>query len=783
MLSGMENAGGAATPTGADETNLSADNYPQPDTEMQLPSWMEAPTADLGEAERFLRILAPDGQVTFQTFDDNPRKDAGLAKIRHGTLTDNAQALTTLNNAGAGVFVMVNEGDGKGRKAANVVRVCALFGDLDGAPLEPVLAVTPKPQIIVESSPGKWHAYWLVSDCHTDHFAGLQKAIAQRFDSDPKVHDLPRVMRLPGFLHRKDNPFKTRIHQINQAAPYPTAEVVAGLGLTTLKKTQATKPLITDGECITEGGRDNALMSRAGTMREKGFDADEILAALKVVNQKRCVPPLSDAEVLRIAKSAGRYPAGSSPVGLQFPEIVAAVEADPVLNNLMVSAPTEDSVALIFERAADERLKYAADFGKWLRWDGRRWEVDDLGHASHMVREISRRANNEGKAGVASSKFASGVERFAKCAPTIATRGATFDADNYLLNTPLGTIDLRVNEIRQHSPNDRITKMTAVSPSSDGADLFRRFLSDITGGDAALQEFLQVSLGACLSGAVEGHWLLFWKGSGRNGKNTLGDLVAWAMGDYAIKISAAVLMAKKHESHPTELAQLRGVRLAVASEIAAGEHWHESRIKELTGDATISARFMHQDFFTFNRTHKHLIFGNNQPQIRSVDGAIRSRLKIVPFSQSFIGREDMTLPDRLRDQAGGYCLQWLIEGHRKWLELGRKLPECKSVNDESDDYFASQSTIEMWLDERCAVDLKDKQPASTYPTSATLYQDYAQWKRARGEHALSQSVWGEQMTAKFKRVKSNGVRYLGVRVVDWNPWNPHPVYPVCSPLL
>ena len=166
----------------------------------------------------FIKMLAPDGIVTFQTFDDNKvRKNMGLARVFHGTLDQHIESLTKLNQQGAGVFIMVNEGDGvihagnkTCRTASNVIQVRALFADLDGSPLEPLLEYS-QPDIIVESSPCKWHCYYLTDDCPLDEFKLSQKQIAQKFNSDPKVCDLPRVMRLPGFWHQKDTPFMSCI--------------------------------------------------------------------------------------------------------------------------------------------------------------------------------------------------------------------------------------------------------------------------------------------------------------------------------------------------------------------------------------------------------------------------------------------------------------------------------------------------------------------------------------------------------------------------------------------
>ena len=168
---------------------------------------------DLEEARRFLDLLDPGGLFVFQTFKESESATgaARYPKILHGTLDEHADTLSSINQQGGGIFMMVNAGDGKGRKAKNVVRVRAVFVDLDGSPLEPVTASAPHPSIVVNSSPGRWHAYWLVSDYPLDEFSAKQQQLIAKFNSDPSVHDLPRVMRLPGFFHCKAEPFMSRV--------------------------------------------------------------------------------------------------------------------------------------------------------------------------------------------------------------------------------------------------------------------------------------------------------------------------------------------------------------------------------------------------------------------------------------------------------------------------------------------------------------------------------------------------------------------------------------------
>lgn len=184
-------------------------------------SGVVAPKVSKVEAMRFFNIMAPGERITFQTFTDagpgkvKPRPDP-LACILHGYPEERFDALCRLNARGAGVFWMVNRGDGKGRSTKNVVEVRYPFADLDGAPLSPVIESPYPPHVVVESSPAKYHAYWQNVDCLLDCFTPMQIALARHFDADESVSDLPRVLRVPGFLHQKGKPFMTRIVSVHK---------------------------------------------------------------------------------------------------------------------------------------------------------------------------------------------------------------------------------------------------------------------------------------------------------------------------------------------------------------------------------------------------------------------------------------------------------------------------------------------------------------------------------------------------------------------------------------
>lgn len=170
---------------------------------------MATPQTRIDMAGRFLEVFEESGPITFQLFSEvaeNPR-----ARQFTAPFSDVSDALAKANQSGFGVFFMVNQGDGKGRRSENVKGVRALFLDLDGSPLEPVLECSLEPHFVVESSPGRFHVYYMAEEVPLAEFTKLQRALARKFGGDESVCDLPRVMRVPGFLHQKREPFLCRV--------------------------------------------------------------------------------------------------------------------------------------------------------------------------------------------------------------------------------------------------------------------------------------------------------------------------------------------------------------------------------------------------------------------------------------------------------------------------------------------------------------------------------------------------------------------------------------------
>jgi len=259
------------------------------------------------EGGRLLALLAGgDAKVTFQTFDETSAGRRALARILHGTLSHHAEELSSLNAAGASINFMVNEGDGRGRRKANVLAVRALFVDLDGAPLQPVLDGPLRPHAVVQSSPGRFHAYWLVGGVELAEFTPFQRAIAARFGGDRTVTDLARVMRLPGSMHNKGLTVPCELVSLDDFPRYTREDVAAAFPIDRPASATPPKLQVVDGS-IPEGERNETLFNLARGFVNKGYGADQVLDRVQAVNAKKCAVPLCATEVDAIVASAVAY--------------------------------------------------------------------------------------------------------------------------------------------------------------------------------------------------------------------------------------------------------------------------------------------------------------------------------------------------------------------------------------------------------------------------------------------------------------------------------------------
>jgi putative DNA primase/helicase len=218
-----------------------------------------------------------------------------------------------------------------------------------------------------------------------------------------------------------------------------------------------------------------------------------------------------------------------------------------------LSSPSDDAIALRFAARHASELRFVANWGQWLRHNGRQWRHDDTLQVRDLARDVCRESGEEfdpkTAVKVQSAKTISAIESLARADRRLAATVDQWDADPWLLNTPDGVVDLKTGILRFHRVEDYMTKITAVGPGGN-CPLFLAFLNRIMNGDHELISYLQRVFGYGLTGEISEHALFFWYGTGANGKSVLLSTVSGLLGDYHSVAPIETFTASNSDRHP-----------------------------------------------------------------------------------------------------------------------------------------------------------------------------------------------------------------------------------------
>lgn len=485
----------------------------------------------------------------------------------------------------------------------------------------------------------------------------------------------------------------------------------------------------------------------------EGADVSDWLDSGNTVDQLR-----------ELAAAAAKWKTEASKL---FPKLGKHAEASnrPKLGHFPL---TDTGLAERFAQQHAGRVRYCYPWGKWLAWDGRRWNEDATGIVEQLAKRTARSILQEAAAESDSDRmkdlcrFAASAEsahrrramlQLAQSEPGIPVLPDVLNTDPWALNVLNGTIDLRTGELRKHRPEDLITKLAPVEYQPDAkCPVWLRFLTDIFKGNSELVGFVQRLLGYCLTGNVSEQVLPIFYGTGSNGKSTLVNVVLGLLGDdYSIKAPPDMLMLK-YGTHPTERADLHGKRFVACIETEEGRRLAESLTKDLTGGDKIRARRMREDYWQFDPTHKIVLACNHKPVIKGTDHAIWRRVRLVPFMVVIPDAEqDTALPEKLRAEMAG-ILAWCVRGCRDWQRDGLGNPG--EVQAATGDYRQEQDTIGGFLAECCT--LGDMLTVK----ASVLLEAYREWS---GDKKFAQRRFGLALTERgYERFHNRGTWYRGI---------------------
>lgn len=566
---------------------------------------------------------------------------------------------------------------------------------------------------------------------------------------------------------------------------------------------------------ITKGSRNNTLSRFAGRVLKKYGECDKAHEVF-LEQAEKCDPPLEDSELNTIWFSALKFFRNkvSKDSGYIPPDQYNNDFGDGA-GSLRPEDYSDVGQAKVLSREYGDELKFTAatDF---IRFDGEVWVEDkqmavgacvefldlqlqdakdsievamkalvDAGYDESVVKQGSKALAKEIQTEHLSLfymlvgaekylafamkrrdyKYITSALNVAKSMLTIKV--SDLDKDPVLLNTPRATYNLEkgIAGEQPHDPFDLITKITECSPGDEGMDIWLEALETFFCGDAELIEYVQKVIGLAAIGKVYEEFIIIAYGDGANGKSTFWNTIARVLGTYSGKISSDILtMGNKVNAQP-EMAELKGKRLIIASEMQEGVRLNTAMVKQLCSTDEIQACKKYKDPFHFVPSHQVVLYTNHLPKVGANDDGIWRRLKVIPFNAKIKGNSDIkNYADFLYEKAAPAIMKWIIEGAEKVSKTDHKVEDPKCVKDAVAAYRDDNDWLGHFLTDCCDVgkDLEEK--------SGEFYQQYRAYCIQNGEYIRSTTdFYAAIEQAGFFRHKTNKGSFVhGVKLKTGN---------------
>jgi P4 family phage/plasmid primase-like protien len=588
---------------------------------------------DLSIAQEFITALtgSPDASVTFQTFDDDgDRKSPSLVKQWTDHAAPSQGELERLSKEGAGLFVTVQQTNGKGRKETNITEVRALFVDFDGY-LPSGAEWHLQPSMIVRSSGNKGHAYWLLSESVAPNKEGFRKlqqrliAYYSSFGSDPACCDLARVLRLPGSYHLKKEPSLVTIDYIGSER-YSSDEVMVGIAEHVEDaKTKAPKDKAQSKAKVAhsipysenkdfdrmlaaavakvanhpEGSRNPNLNTQAYTLA--GLFPDKLEAIRSALTDAALKSGLEQSEISTTLKSA-------LDAGIKKPIDRKGSEQQEKLPSLYAADLLVSEVLT--------NIKFDTHAGQW-------WEYDGKGKWNPVMHTRIEKLAKDYLRGVLPPFSGHYLNECISFARTDVQVDGWSEADNlrYIPFTN-GVLDLKANQFLEHDPKYRLTWQLPRAHSTHMGEWLSidRFLDTLANNDPGLKMLAISFCNAVLKGRSDLQKFLYLFGSGANGKGAFMTLLQMLIGSENIhSTNMSELNGNRFES-----ANLKGKRLLLMTD----EDKRSGGVgvfKAATGGDPIRFEQKGKDASHFTFKGVVVVAANNPTFVGCSDGGIKRR--------------------------------------------------------------------------------------------------------------------------------------------------------------
>lgn len=421
-------------------------------------------------------------------------------------------------------------------------------------------------------------------------------------------------------------------------------------------------------------------------------------------------------------------------------------------------------------------VKYSHDAKEFYVYNGRVWQRDNMGLVWQLIDKMidtmkyeklivdeetdEEKVAKKWQAFIKKTKGTTAKEHIVKELKQYLSFDVNdFDNDKMLLNVSNGYLDLTNGVVHNHDREKLFSKIadTDYTDKMEGAYWYQ-FLKDIFDNDDELIEFVQRAVGYSLTASAREQKMFILYGNGNNGKSLFINVIAHILGDYSVNMQAESLMQKKFGSNiNNDIARLKDARFVTSSEPNEGFVFDEGMVKQMTGDDTITARFLRQENFEFEATFKIWLATNHRPIIRGTDKGIWRRMVVIPFNVEIPAHKvDKDLKSKLLSESPA-ILDWALEGCLKWQKYGMAFP--KAVIKANEDYRNEMDVISAFINECCEVSTNASVNAND------LYRNYVSWCDDTGAFDVGKRKFGMEMTKRFDKHKSHGrIKYHGIGI-------------------
>lgn len=424
------------------------------------------------------------------------------------------------------------------------------------------------------------------------------------------------------------------------------------------------------------------------------------------------------------------------------------------------------------------QFRYVEEWDEFLVWRGTHWQRDPQHvRVGALTKDVIAHIREEAKAwGIntdqGKSLYAHSLDSqkrprreamtaLVRSEPGVTISHEKLDANSWLLNCKNGIVDLKTGELRLVAPTDLVTRcIDARFDKKAKAPSWLRFLERVM-PDQETRDFLQRFIGYALTGDVGERVFIICYGGGRNGKSVLLRIVQALLGRYSTTCAPGLLMARKDEAHPADVADLFGARLAVASEVKKGRTFDEEKVKRITGNDMLKARRMRENFWEFLPTHKIILATNHKPRVADATDSFWDRLALIKFDVRITDEEvERDLAERIVATELSGVLAWAMEGCLAWQKGGLRLPAA--IKAATKEYRESEDVVGAFVAECCLFD------KSTFTTTAGLMTAANRWCLGNERYPFSKkdlAEWLSQHECEQGKSKAGDSRgWRGIRL-------------------